>query len=543
MKIFANTLLIFALVSVLGACSVNDTPSGEVIPTPVSPGETSVTFTLNTSNPTSEIAAVKAWVVIDNRTYSVLPDEPSGKIQVTLPEINNGHIGLSAVTAEGHVWLADLSDVTLEGGTNYDLTVEMTEDEGVQLWAGGPAFATVNVGAARPADYGLFFAWGATVDNTSLGLPYSWGTTPYYTGDGTTNSWSKYTAPNAILDATDDAARANWGGEWRMLSLEEAAELDDNTKVTASWTDDYEGTGVAGIIFTGVSQGYTDKHIFFSAGGVKMDNELKGDREGGGYWLSQIADADHGRCVNFRAEGAAVYTHLRYFGCSVRPVKGVVTPVAKPDEVRLIDLGLPSGTKWANMDIGAEGEGKPGLFFTYGELKGYDYVTFAGRNFFWDSYKWNDGSDSSTGIFKYQAADDNKEGCWYDANGIFIGDGKSELDPEDDAAIMLWGGKWRMPTAAEVKELIDGCTSEVTTIAGQVGRLFTSKTNGETIFFPFSGDLAKDEVKARNERGYYWSTTVNETDTSQGMVLFISPNAVSCYPASRFGGRPIRPVQ
>ena len=229
--------------------------------------------------------------------------------------------------------------------------------------------------------------------------------------------------------------------------------------------------------------------------------------------------------------------------CSVNDnPSGEVVPTPVP-LVKPIDLGFPSGTKWANMDIGAEGEGKPGLFFMYGELKGYDYVTYAGRYFFWDSYKWNDGSDSSTGIFKYQVADDRKEGCWYDANGKFIGDGKGMLEPEDDAAIVLWGDNWRMPTAAEVQELIDGCTSETTTIAGQAGCLFTSKTNGETIFFPFSGDLAMDEVKVRNERGYYWSATLSETDTSKGMILYVAPNSVACNPAYRFGGRPIRPVQ
>ena len=100
-----------------------------------------------------------------------------------------------------------------------------------------------------------------------------------------------------------------------------------------------------------------------------------------------------------------------------------------------------------------------------------------------------------------------------------------------------------MPTAAEVQELIDGCTSELTTIDGETVRLFTSKTNGETVLFPVSGDIAKDEVKARNERGYYWSKTLNEEDVSQGMVLFLGPNAVACFPAARFGGRPIRPVQ
>ena len=525
-KSLASVLVLIASIPFLGACSVNDNPSGGDIPTPVPSTEASVTFTLKDSNSSSEISAVKAWVLIDNMTYIVSPDGASGKIQVSFPGFYNGHVGLSAVTAEGRVWLANLSGMTFENGTAYDQTVEMTEDKGVQLWKGGPEFATVNLGAASPTDYGLFFAWGATTDNTSMGLPYSWLTTPYYTGDGTTHSWSKYTSGGETLDPADDAASVNWGGEWRTPTVEEYQALTDGKNVIATWTEDYDGTGVSGLIFTGAKEGYTDKSIFLVAGGVNMNNEVKGDRQGGGYWSATLAAADTVRSMNFRPQGASVYHHLRYFGCSIRPVKGKIAVPEDLSDVRLIDLGLPSGTKWASRDIGAEGEGKSGQFFAFGELEGYDYVTYTQRYFFWDTYKWNDGGQTSAGINKYYA-----------------GDGKTELDPEDDAAVKLWGGNWRMPTAVEVQELIDGCTSELTTIDGQTVRLFTSKTNGETILFPVSGDLAKDEVKGRNERGYYWSKTVNEEDTSQAMVLFLGPNAVGCYPAIRFGGRPIRPVQ
>lgn len=528
-KSLASALVLNALASFLGACSANDNPSGGDIPIPVPSAETNVTFTLKDSNGSSEIAAVKAWMLIGNMTYIVLPDEASGKIQVSFPGISNGHVGLSAVTAEGRVWLANLSGMTFKNGNAYDQIVEMTEDEGVQLWEGGPKFASVNVGAASPADYGLFFAWGSTEDNTSLGKTYSWANTPYYTGDGTTHSWSKYTTGGETLDPADDAASANWGGEWRTPTVEEYQALTDGNNVIATWTEDYNGTGVSGLIFTGAKEGFRDKSIFLVAGGVNMNNEVKGDRQGGGYWSATLAAADTVRSMNFRPQGASVYHHLRYFGCSIRPVKGKVAPVVVPEDlsdVRLIDLGLPSGTKWASRDIGAEGEGKPGLFFAFGELEGYDYVTHTQRNFFWNTYRWNDGGETGDGINKYYA-----------------GDGKTELDPEDDAAVMLWGGNWRMPTAAEVQELIDGCTSELTTIDGETVRLFTSKTNGETVLFPVSGDIAKDEVKARNERGYYWSKTLNEEDVSQGMVLFLGPNAVACFPAARFGGRPIRPVQ
>ena len=264
-KSLVSALVLTASVSFWGACSANDNPSGGDIPIPVPSAETNVTFTLKDSNGSSEIAAVKAWMVIDNRTYTVQPDKASGKIQMSFPGIYNGHVGLSAVTAEGRVWLANLSGMTFENGSAYDQTVEMTEDEGVQLWEGGPKFASVNVGAASPADYGLFFAWGSTEDNTSLGKTYSWANTPFYTGDGTTHSWSKYTTSGETLAPADDAASVNWGGEWRMPTVEEYQTLTDGENVIATWTEDYAGTGVSGIIFTGAKEGYTDKSIFLPA--------------------------------------------------------------------------------------------------------------------------------------------------------------------------------------------------------------------------------------------------------------------------------------
>ncbi len=211
-----------------------------------------------------------------------------------------------------------------------------------------------------------------------------------------------------------------------------------------------------------------------------------------------------------------------------------------PKGVRLIDLGLPSGTKWSNMDIGASGEYQTGLFFAFGETVGYEIHTE--HNFYWDTYKWGNGTMTSEGITKYQK-DDQEKGCWYDADGKFIGDGKVMLDPEDDAAIVLWGGKWRMPSDMELCELVNNCSSVVDSVNGQRGRLFTSKINGNTIFFAFSGDIAKDEVKGRNTKGYYWSSELSVEKTSQAQTLFIGEENVGVFPGFRFGARPIRPVQ
>jgi len=212
-----------------------------------------------------------------------------------------------------------------------------------------------------------------------------------------------------------------------------------------------------------------------------------------------------------------------------------------PSGVRLIDLGLPSGTKWANMDIGAAGENQPGLFFAFGEVEGSGFDVNDGVYYFWNAYKWGSGTETSDGITKYQM-DDQQEGCWYDADGHFIGDGKQTLDPEDDAAVVLWGGKWRIPTEAEMRELVEGCTYEMITIDGMRGCLFTSKTNGATIFFPASGDRSQDEVKGYNQIGFYWTSTVDRERTKNAMILFFT-DIPMVNAAFRFGGRPIRPVQ
>ena len=93
-----------------------------------------------------------------------------------------------------------------------------------------------------------------------------------------------------------------------------------------------------------------------------------------------------------------------------------------------------------------------------------------------------------------------------------------------------------------MRELVNGCTYEMITIDGMRGCLFTSKTNGATIFFPVSGDRSQDEVKAFNQMGFYWTSTVDREETKNAMILFLT-DIPMVNSALRFGGRPIRPVQ
>ena len=168
-----------------------------------------------------------------------------------------------------------------------------------------------------------------------------------------------------------------------------------------------------------------------------------------------------------------------------------------------VDLGLPSGTKWANMNVGAEKPEDYGLYFAWGETVGYTGDTSDGRLFDWANYKWmTKGQSDWKYINKYQTADGTTDACWYKYNWDtgdyeFIGDSLTVLLPEDDAAHAYWGGDWRMPTNDEIKELVNNTTYEWITVGTVSGGKFTSKTNGNSIFLPAAGCDSQSQDKER----------------------------------------------
>ena len=123
-----------------------------------------------------------------------------------------------------------------------------------------------------------------------------------------------------------------------------------------------------------------------------------------------------------------------------------------------VDLGLPSGTKWATCNVGATAPEAYGDCFAWGETEPKDYYD-------WNTYKFT--TDGCRTFTKYNDTD-----------------GKTTLDPEDDAAAVNWGGRWRMPTDAEWIELEENCTWTWTRLNGVNGCEVKSKTNGNSIFLP-----------------------------------------------------------
>ena len=182
-------------------------------------------------------------------------------------------------------------------------------------------------------------------------------------------------------------------------------------------------------------------------------------------------------------------------------------PITPPDDDdhEWVDLGLPSGTLWATMNVGASAPEEYGDFFAWGETEPKDYYD-------WSTYKWCYNGDYYQ-MTKYCTKSE------YGYNGIV--DDKSELDPEDDAAYVNWGPSCRIPTKEQQRELVENCSSVWTTMNGVNGRLLTGP-NGNTLFLPAAGYIHYDSHLNAGSNGYYLSRTLYSTRQYQayGINLF-----------------------
>ena len=192
-----------------------------------------------------------------------------------------------------------------------------------------------------------------------------------------------------------------------------------------------------------------------------------------------------------------------------------------------VDLGLPSGTLWATCNVGASSPEEYGDHFAWGETSPKDYYDSS-------TYKW----------------------CYYDNNGYWQltkydyssfptieGDGKTELDPEDDAAYVNWNPYWRMPTSDQIEELVNCCSWQWTQRNGVNGQLGTGP-NGNTIFLPAAGYRWCESLSNVGSVGRYWSRSLCSYDTADAYLLnFYSFNVYNCFNFNRFNGFAIRAVR
>ena len=212
------------------------------------------------------------------------------------------------------------------------VTATMADDGkgGVQLWAGGPYWATCNVGASKPEDYGLYFWWGDTVGHrpsgdTFPGSPFEKDKCLTY---GMSFQWLRsegWIDASGNLAPAHDAARAHLGAPWRMPTDAEFAALINNC--TTAWTT---RNGVYGRLVTGTGA-YASRSIFLPAAGLGYGSYLDYAGSDGYYWSStslssiiswptmflHFSSASFGRSGNIARRS----DYIRWYGRSVRPLR------------------------------------------------------------------------------------------------------------------------------------------------------------------------------------------------------------------------------
>ena len=181
-----------------------------------------------------------------------------------------------------------------------------------------------------------------------------------------------------------------------------------------------------------------------------------------------------------------------------------------------VDLALPSGLLWCEHNVGAASPYDDGLYFSWGNITGHT---------------GDDGYDFGTA----------NDGPYASTPGAAL-TGDIPAGNDYDAARHNMGTPWRMPTQPEFQELYDNCDSLWTDEDGVAGRRFTSRINGNSIFFPASGHRGGTGLNNRGSHGYYWSSSLNSQ--TRGYSLHFNASGVNpAYYYNRFYGFPVRAVQ
>lgn len=195
------------------------------------------------------------------------------------------------------------------------------------------------------------------------------------------------------------------------------------------------------------------------------------------------------------------------------------------------DLGLSSGTLWATMNVGATKPEECGNYFAWGETKGY----YSGKtDFNWSTYTWSNGGPNK--LMKYC----NNSNYGY--NGFT--DNLTELELTDDAAYVIWGSSWRMPTIEQWNELLRECEWLRTTVNGVNGFLVVSRTGtSASIFLPTAGGVYKNSPEDVGKKSSYWSRSLKTNNPNSAHYLFFSPGGNFTTAISRYLGLSIRPIR
>ena len=479
-------------------------------------------------------------------------------LAMAFPNVASAAYERGDVNQSGDVSIADVTTLIDYLLTNEWPGSSVSTHEFVDLGlSSGTLWATCNVGANAPEEYGDYFAWGEVVPNKET---YTWSTTAWVYYEGSSLRFSKYNTSDQYgaidnkteLDPEDDAAYVNWGPEWRMPSADQVNEL--LTQCTWEWL---EVNGVNCRKLTGPN----GNSIFLPAAGQRSGANTSSVGTNGNYWTRDLYATTTVNPMNafklyFSKTMKQRTSGSRNYGCSVRPVyasQDVPTDIYERGDVNqdgsvtiadvttlidylltnvwpepitvedYVDLGLPSGTLWATRNVGAEKPEKFGDYFAWGEVEPKDY-------YHGSTYKWNDSETGTMHMSKY---------CTKEANGVV--DNKIVLDPEDDAACVNYPDG-QMPSQEQLNELLQNCTWQWSELNGVAGLLVTGP-NGNTMFLPAAGYRLQSTTYDIGTQCNYWLNSIQEIAPLNAWKIYATSSIFQINGSSRSVGYTVRAVR
>lgn len=262
-------------------------------------------------------------------------------------------------------------------------------------------------------------------------------------------------------------------------------------------------SGDADIIARGICWSITQKPT--------IEDNCTTDGIGTGSYTSSLADLNYGTTYYVRAyatnELGTGYGEEKIF--TTLPIEGTTNGYA------WVNLGLPSGKKWASCNVGANSPEEYGEYFAWGEASAKETYT--------------EDNSFTYGLTKSQM---QSQGCI---------DGEGNLTPQYDAAAANCGGNWRMPTKAEQDELLNNCTWTWTRKNGVAG-YNVEGPSGASIFLPAAGYRLDSLHYREGARGYYWPSTPSEYGNTTAFYIFFDSIDYYVQGDYRYYGQSVRPI-
>lgn len=355
----------------------------------------------------------------------------------------------------------------------------------------GNLWAECNLGASSPEAYGDYYAWGEVEPKQEYTYPnHKW-----YKEGAPSLGFTKYNNEDGklTLEDEDDAVIQKLGNGWRTPTLADFRELTNQKYTTI------KKTTLNGVVGYQITSKKNKKSIFIPCAGFKQDKpqtrEISSSEEVA-ICMTNLRRIDdkvfNAWSFAFQDDRIARYGKRRPDGISVRPVKGPGVPV--PNDC--VDLGLASGLLWAKCNLGTTDPTKLGDYYAWGETstkKKYSAETY--KHYKWADYKLKR-------IKKYNAED-----------------GKTVIDPDDDAARVNLGVGYRIPTQEDWKELLDECNWQAVTITlpeimdpsqtKTVARWKVTGPSGNSIILPMTGGFEFAGGYSHNDKNNTYYTTAN----------------------------------